>query len=74
MSAPFDPPGRHSLSTISATTDGPPLPSSGDEGYGLNFVNDVWFRWPASCAGVVTVSLCESDCDTRLTVYTDEGD
>jgi hypothetical protein len=50
-------------------TDGPNLPPACDEGYGLYFLNDVWFLWPAGCAGEVTVSLCESDYDTRLAVY-----
>ncbi|MHC4900207.1 MAG: S8 family peptidase [Planctomycetota bacterium] len=60
--------------SIGATTDGPPLPPSCDEGYGLSFVNDVWFLWPASCAGVATVSLCEADYDTRLAVYDYAGE
>jgi hypothetical protein len=57
------------FSTVGATTDGPTLPAACEEGYGLNFLNDVWFLWPAGCAGQVTVSLCESDYDTRLAVY-----
>jgi hypothetical protein len=57
------------FTTVGATTDGPSLPPACEEGYGLSFVNDVWFLWPAGCAGVATVSLCEADYDTRLAVY-----
>jgi subtilisin-like proprotein convertase family protein len=65
--------GATPFNTSCASTGGPPLPPSCNEGFGLAFVNDVWYRYWASCDGIATVSLCESDYDTRLAVYSNEG-
>jgi subtilisin-like proprotein convertase family protein len=59
------------FNTSCASTGGPPLPPSCDEGYGLTFDNDVWWIYQASCTGELIVSLCDSDFDTRLAVYHD---
>ncbi|MCH7703372.1 MAG: hypothetical protein IID37_16975, partial [Planctomycetes bacterium] len=62
--------GTTSFSTIGATTDGPGLPSSCEEGFGLTLVNDIWFHYQASCTGTVTVSTCgTANYDTRLAAY-----
>lgn len=62
-STPFD--------TGGATTDGPMLPAACNEGFGLSFVNDIWYAYTAPCTGTATVSLCGSSFDTRLAVYGD---
>jgi hypothetical protein len=54
--------GANTFSTCSATTDGPADCSA---------LNDVWYRYTATCAGYVTFSLCGSDFDTILGVYPD---
>jgi hypothetical protein len=56
--------------TLGATTDGPPLPPQCDEGFGLSFVADVWFRFVAPMSGDVCVSTCgTADFDSRLALY-----
>ena len=42
-----------------------------DEGNGVRFRKDVWMRYIASCDGVATASVCDSDYDTRIAVYED---
>jgi hypothetical protein len=59
--------------TTGATTDGPPLPPDCDEGSGLSFVEDIWYRYTASCNGQAIVSMCGSGYDTRLAVYATDG-
>ena len=39
------------------------------EGNGLTFRRDVWIRYAASCTGVATASVCDSDFNTKLAVY-----
>ncbi len=58
------------FSTIGSTSDGPPLPVTCDEGFGLSFVNDIWYLYESTCNGLITVSTCNSaDYDTRLAAY-----
>lgn len=55
-----------------ATTSADPLDPSCDEGFGLDFVQDLWFVWEARCDGVATVSTCsQASFDTRLAAYID---
>lgn len=62
--------GATPFSTILATTDGPALPPSCDEGNLLSFVNDVWFSFTATRSGPVRISTCgETTFDSRLAVY-----
>jgi hypothetical protein len=62
--------GGHSFTTVNATTDGPDEPSGcGFPGSDTQVANDVWFLYPAKCAGIVTVSLCGATFDARLAVY-----
>lgn len=62
--------GAIAFSTAGATTSEPPLPKLCDEGFGLAFVNDIWFRYVATCTGEVTVSTCgTASYDTRLAAY-----
>ena len=61
--------GAYDYSTIDASDDGPSLPPECDEGNGRSFRRDVWIRYAASCTGVATASVCDSDYNTRLAVY-----
>ncbi|HMN95219.1 MAG TPA: hypothetical protein PKC43_02530 [Phycisphaerales bacterium] len=62
--------GAAPFSTLGATTDGPPLPPECDEGFGLGFINDVWFLFVAPRDGLLTVSTCgTANYDTRLAAY-----
>ena len=66
--------GTTAFDTTGTTTDGPPLPAACDEGFGLAFVNDIWFAYTASCTGTVTVSTCNAaSFDTRLAAYLGTG-
>ena len=65
--------GSHDFDTSDATTDGPSLPQSCEEGFGLSLVNDIWFSYTASCTGEATLALCTSLYDTRIAVYTGDG-
>jgi len=63
--------GTTSFTTFLATARGPALPLECDEGDGLSFTNDVWFRYSPSRAGPVMISTCGSATfDTRLALYT----
>lgn len=62
--------GLTNFTTIDATTSQPPLPSSCEEGFGLAFVNDIWFAYTATCTDDVTFSTCgTASFDTRLALY-----
>lgn len=61
--------GSYEFSTIGSSDDGPRLPPECDEGNGTTFRRDVWIRYLASCTGVATASVCDSDYDTKLAVY-----
>lgn len=62
--------GDTSFSTIGAGTDGPELPPDCEEGFGLFFVNDIWYDYTATCTGDLVVSTCNiADYDTRLAAY-----
>ncbi|MGB2987674.1 MAG: HYR domain-containing protein, partial [Phycisphaerae bacterium] len=64
--------GVTSFFTENATTDGPALDPSCDEGAGLSFEQDVWFDHVATCSGILTISTCDdADFNTRLVVYGD---
>jgi hypothetical protein len=54
-----------SYSNCAATIGTEPLGCAFTGGIGT----DVWFTWVADCAGVATVSICNSTADTRLVVY-----
>jgi hypothetical protein len=61
--------GDTPFDTRGATTDGPAEPAAcnffGDTQVG----SDVWFCYPSDCAGRLTISLCDSEYDTKLAVY-----
>ena len=62
--------GDTAFSTIGASTSEPPLDPSCEEGFGLNFVNDIWFSYVATCSGDTTFSLCNLvDYDSRIALY-----
>jgi hypothetical protein len=60
--------GATAFTTVGATADGAPTTCTG--GAGLNFDNDIWYRWVSDCFGTVTFSVCNNaSFDTRLAVY-----
>lgn len=64
--------GSNPFDTYTATTDGMELdPAVCDPGYYGNdqIYNDVWFTYTADCSGTLTISLCDSNYDTRIAVY-----
>lgn len=61
--------GTFFYNTTYATTDGQPLDPSCNEGAGLSFINDAWYRYIPTCTGQATISLCGSAYDSRLAVY-----
>ncbi|MCX5640613.1 MAG: hypothetical protein NT059_07365 [Planctomycetota bacterium] len=66
--------GGTTFNTDAATDSDPPLDPLCDEGYGLPFVKDVWYRYVATCSGQAVVSTCTSATfDTRLAAYTSCG-
>jgi hypothetical protein len=65
ITGPFLSDGAHAFDTIDATTDG-----FSEPGACTDFSGDVWYKYVASCAGLVTISVCDADYDTTLAVYT----
>ncbi|MBL9119264.1 MAG: DVUA0089 family protein [Phycisphaerae bacterium] len=64
--------GDTSFSTVGATTSDVPLPPACDKGFGLEIVNDIWYRFEASADGVAMLTTCgQATFDTRMAVYTD---
>ncbi len=62
--------GDTGYSTAGATTSGPPLDGSCDKGFGLAFVQDIWFSYTATCTDVVNFSTCgQVNYDSRLAIY-----
>jgi hypothetical protein len=62
------------FSTDTATDSDPPLDAVCDEGHGLSFRKDIWFRYVAPCTGQVAVTTCGlAGFDTRLAAYTGCG-
>lgn len=61
--------GSHAFSTLGATTDGPTESGCGFCCGDEQVNQDIWFRYTASCNGMVTASLCSSDYDTKIAVY-----
>ena len=65
--------GTFEFTNIGANTDGPALPESCDEGFGLTFVNDVWYLYTATCTGEATFDFCSSLYDTRVAAYASDA-
>jgi len=61
--------GTTAVSTLFATTDGPAEPAGCGFAGDAQIHNDVWFRYVAQCAGIVTVSLCGANFDARMAAY-----
>jgi hypothetical protein len=62
--------GTIPFSTLGATSKGPDLPESCNEGFGLSFESDIWYSYTPSCNAVVTVETCDqANFDTRLAIY-----
>lgn len=69
--------GLHPIDTAGATTDGPVVPlmefsEPSACGFPLGddqIHRDVWYDYVAPCSGLLTLSLCGSDFDTKIAVY-----
>jgi photosystem II stability/assembly factor-like uncharacterized protein len=61
----------HVFTTINATTDGPDEPDICSWWGDTQVASDVWFCHEAPCTGTLNVSVCSSDYDTKLAVYSD---
>jgi subtilisin family serine protease len=59
--------GAYDFCTTLANTDGPT--ESGCYIYSLAPNNDVWFRFDATCDGILPISTCGSSFDTEIVVY-----
>ena len=67
--------GDTPISTLGATDSLPALDPSCDEGFGLSFVQDIWYSYTATCTDTVTFSLCgQADYDSRLALYSGDCD
>lgn len=57
------------FSTIGATTDGPEEPAGCQFFLYSDIGSDVWYRYRATCTGILTVDLCDSTYDTKFAIY-----
>lgn len=55
--------------TSEAITDGPNESSVCNQNGYTQVGSDIWYCYTATCTGTATVSLCDSDYDTKLAVY-----
>ncbi len=70
-SEPFALDGNTSFSTIGANTDGVDefFPEECFTTGHANIDHDIWYRYMATCSGELKVNLCNSDFDTKVSVY-----
>ena len=62
--------GDVAFTTVGATSSGPDLPDSCNEGFGLEFAPDVWFAvTPSEDTGIIVSTCNQADFDTRLAAY-----
>lgn len=61
--------GFTSFDTTGAATEGLLAPASCGFGADAQIRHDIWFRYTASCTGLVTVDACGAQFDSRLAVY-----
>jgi len=57
------------FSNINGTTDGPNEPAMCSFFNYAQIGSDIWYCYTAACDGTATVSLCNSDYDTKMAVY-----
>jgi hypothetical protein len=61
--------GSTPFATCGATTDGPNEPGACNFFSYTQIGNDVWYRYTATCTGIVTIDLCNANYDTKMAVY-----
>jgi hypothetical protein len=61
--------GNFAFSNCGATTDGPDEPANCNFAGYTQIGNDIWYRYTATCNGIVTANLCNSNFDTKMAVY-----
>ncbi|MGE3163876.1 MAG: immunoglobulin domain-containing protein [Planctomycetota bacterium] len=64
--------GTISFDTTGATTDGP-LHAACNFFGSSDVTNDIWYNYPSTFAGTLTVSTCGSSYDTKVAIYDDAG-
>ncbi|MBX3383879.1 MAG: hypothetical protein KF864_10280 [Phycisphaeraceae bacterium] len=60
--------GATPFSTIGATTDGPTHNACNLNGSN-QITNDLWFNYPSQCDGILRISTCDSNFNTKIAVY-----
>lgn len=63
--------GRTSFDSTGASTDGPEVAEACGFLDSAQVESDVWFCYSATCGGEVVASLCGSNFDTKMAVYTE---
>ncbi|MHC5110446.1 MAG: c-type cytochrome [Planctomycetota bacterium] len=61
--------GQTTFTTNQADTDGPDEPTACATLSGTNLQSDAWFCYQASCTGTAEFSVCDSDFDPALAIY-----
>ena len=61
--------GVTTFSNVGATTDGPDEPTMCNFFGASNVQADIWYCYTATCTGELVISLCGSDYDTKMAVY-----
>jgi hypothetical protein len=61
--------GTYAFDSSAAFSSPPPMPPSCIDAPGGGMGADLWYRYTATCSGMVTASLCGSSFDTGLIVY-----
>lgn len=61
--------GTYDFTNAGAGNDGPALPGSCDEGFGLFFGADIWYDYTPTLSGDATIDVCDAGYDARMSVY-----
>ena len=65
--------GVTTFSNVGATTDGPDEPAQCNFFDDASVRTDIWYCYTATCTGEAIISLCGSDYDTKMAVYSGCG-
>jgi cysteine-rich repeat protein len=64
--------GTTAFDSTCVTSDGPPHPGPCTEFLEDGLYQDLWYNYEATCSGVLEVTTCDSDFDTKIAIY--DGD
>ena len=65
--------GETAFNNVGASTDGPVVPESCGQFNDPQVGSDVWFSYTATCNGEVIASVCGSQYDTKMALYTGDS-